>query len=56
MQNPVSEILKTFDPISLQEMDNVKLMDRTDTKFTFNIRELPAVLQEAKSDYKILEV
>lgn len=31
-------------------------MDRTDTKFTFNISDLPAVLQEAQDHYKILEV
>ena len=37
-------------------MDSVKLMDRTDTKFVFNIDILPAVLNEAKVFYKILDV
>jgi hypothetical protein len=37
-------------------MDRVKLMDRTDTKFIFNIDNLPAVLNEAKNYYKILNV
>jgi hypothetical protein len=37
-------------------MDSVKLMDRTDTKFIFNIDNLPAVLNEAKNYYKILNV
>lgn len=37
-------------------MDSVKLMDRTDTKFVFNIDILSAVLNEAKTFYKILDV
>ena len=37
-------------------MDGVKLMDRTDTKFTFNVSELPAILLEAQTHYKILDV
>ncbi|MBI3521341.1 MAG: polyphosphate polymerase domain-containing protein [Bacteroidetes bacterium] len=37
-------------------MDGVKLMDRTDTKFTFHISELTTILQEAKSSYRILDV
>lgn len=52
----VSEILNQFEPITLQEMDGVKLMDRTDTKFTFNINELPAILNEAKNHYKIVDI
>jgi hypothetical protein len=37
-------------------MDSVKLMDRTDTKFVFRFSELPAILNEAKAHYKILDV
>lgn len=56
MSNEVSDILNQFEPITLQEMDGVKLMDRTDTKFIFNVTELAAILQEAKSRYKILDI
>lgn len=56
MNQQVSDKLSEFNSITLQEIDGVKLMDRTDTKFTFNINELPAVLQEAKNHYRILEV
>jgi hypothetical protein len=56
MQNPVLEALNTFEPITLQEMDGVKLMDRTDTKFIFNVAQLPSVLSEAKQFYRILDV
>lgn len=45
-----------FEPITLTEMDGVKLMDRTDTKFTFNIKELTSVLEEATKSYRVLEV
>jgi len=37
-------------------MDSVKLMDRTDTKFTFNISQLEQILNDVKDDYKVLEV
>lgn len=52
----VLDILKSFDPITLKEMEGVKLMDRTDTKFTFNISYLESVLQEAKNYYKIVDI
>lgn len=56
MNQEVSDKLYQFDPITLQEMDGVKLMDRTDTKFTFNINQLTDVLEKARSYYKILNV
>jgi len=43
-------------PITLKEMDNVKLMDRTDTKYTFHISQLNQILQEVCNDYKTLSV
>ena len=36
--------------------DGVKLMDRTDTKFTFHISKLENILEEARHYYKILDV
>lgn len=56
MNQEVLSKLNQFNPITLQEMDGVKLMDRTDTKFTFNIQQLPEILEEAKEYYRILEV
>lgn len=56
MNSAVADKLNQFNPITLQEMDGVKLMDRTDTKFTFNINELPIILEEAKNYYRILDV
>jgi hypothetical protein len=37
-------------------MDKSKLMDRTDTKFTFSVENLVKVLNEVKGQYKILEI
>ena len=37
-------------------MDSVKLMDRTDTKFLFRIEQLSSILEEIKSDYRVLDV
>lgn len=52
----IQHILTAFEPISLSEMDNVKLMDRTDTKYTFHVSALDALLQEAMPYYKVLSV
>lgn len=56
MKAAVKAVLDTFEPISLEEMDRVKLMDRTDLKFNFNISHLPALLEAVRNDYRVLEV
>lgn len=56
MLTKIHQLLNTFTPISLAEMESVKLMDRTDTKFTFHISQLPKVLELAKEHYKIFEI
>jgi VTC domain len=45
-----------FVPISLAEMDNVKLMDRTDVKYLFSVGLLPDILARLQIDYMILEI
>jgi hypothetical protein len=37
------QIVTNFLPISLDEMDDVKLMSRTDTKFAFKANKISAV-------------
>lgn len=56
MKNAVKAILDTFEVITLEEMDRVKLMDRTDSKFNFNIAQLPKLLEEVRENYFVLEV
>lgn len=52
----VGSVLDTYKPISLSEMDTVKLMSRTDTKFIFNSAMMSQVLELAKASYKVLEI
>ncbi len=51
-----TQILQTFQPIDLKEMDSVKLMNRTDTKFIFNISHYQNVMNEIKDHYRVLEI
>ena len=37
-------------------MDNVRLMDRTDTKFSFHSSQLFSILDDIKFDYTALEI
>ena len=48
MKLELNNVLKTLDPISLKEMDRVKLQNRTDTKFVFNTNLLPIILNDIK--------
>lgn len=48
-------VLKTFRPITLDEMDNVKLLNRMDTKFVFQESKLIPFLEQIKSGYRVLE-
>lgn len=52
----IPEILARYTPITLEEMDSVRLMNRMDTKFILNKSDLLALLNEVTSDYRILEV
>ena len=56
MAESITHICSLFLPISLEEMDRVKLMDRTDTKFVFHISELSELLQSISQDYFILDM
>ncbi len=56
MTNAIQNILNTYESITLEEMDNVKLMDRTDTKYTFHITQLEQILEMVIDNYRILEI
>lgn len=49
-------ILQRFEPITLAEMDRVKLMNRTDTKFLFTQEQFERVMEEILDQYKVLEI
>jgi hypothetical protein len=54
--NEITEILDGYHPISLDDMDSVKLMDRTDTKFLLKLSHFPMLLGDLRNDYQCLEV
>ena len=47
----MKELLKGFDPITLEQMKGIKLMNRTDTKFITTIDRLEELLLKAQSQY-----
>ncbi|MBK8499563.1 MAG: polyphosphate polymerase domain-containing protein [Flavobacteriales bacterium] len=51
-----ASIIERFDPISLEEMDGVKLQDRVDTKYVLPEADLPALLEAMRAHYRVLEV
>jgi hypothetical protein len=55
-ERTIIEQLAAFDPISLPEMDRVKLMNRVDTKFAFDKNTLIQILPLLKSHYFTLEI
>jgi len=53
------EIISTvekFNRISLDEINRVALMNRTDTKYVFRIDKLNDILKKALKNYKVLEI
>lgn len=52
----IETILDMYLPTSLEEMDNVKLMNRVDTKFICPPELLPMVLFDNHFDYKVLTI
>jgi hypothetical protein len=56
LMTDLQHILQKFDSISLEEMDAVRLMSRTDTKFMLHRADLKVLLEELSSTYRVLEV
>ena len=48
--------LNKFETITLSEMDDVKLMSRTDTKFVFNFSRIPEFLEKLSQFYRVLSI
>lgn len=56
MSEIINKISEKFSPISLQEMDGVSLLKRTDTKFIIPQSMLPHILSGILSSYRLLEI
>lgn len=52
----INNTLSQLDAISLKEMDAVKLMNRTDTKFVFPVDLLSDILEKSINHYRVLEI
>ena len=52
----IQNIISDFVPIKLEGMDRVKLMDRVDTKYVFPFSNLPGILEEMKTGYRLLDI
>lgn len=54
--NVIPDILTSFEPISLPELDRVQLLDRTDTKYIFHFGQLQSILAQSTDEYKVLTI
>ena len=52
----IENIIRSFEPISLAQMESVKLMNRIDTKFAVPMTVLPAILEAVQADYYAQEI
>ncbi|HNW56999.1 MAG TPA: polyphosphate polymerase domain-containing protein [Bacteroidales bacterium] len=57
MSDPgIKILLDLFTPVSLEDMDNVRLMNRIDTKYVLSKKMLPDILNRIDGKYKVLEI
>lgn len=56
MHKEIGDILRLFGPITLKEMDRVKLLDRVESKYVFPADDLPGLLEVLREDYSVLDV
>lgn len=52
----IAETIATYEPITLEEMSAVKMMNRTDTKYVVPVAKLAQLLKIAAEDYRVQEV
>lgn len=52
----IKNTLQSFKTVTLADLDQVKLMNRTDKKFCLHRRLLPEILEALKNDYSILSI
>ncbi len=52
----IKNILNQYSKVSLADLDQVRLMNRTDRKFCLHISQLPSVLEALNKQYSVLEI
>jgi len=55
-KSEIDVLLDSFAPIALNEMDEVSLMNRVETKYIFSAGKLPLILNQLSDCYNILEI
>lgn len=56
MLRTTENTLYSFEPVRLEEMDKVRLMDRIDTKYVFSVGRINDLLQLMLLNYRVLEI
>lgn len=56
MTGVILPILDSFCPIGLSEMDNIRLMNRIDTKYLAPVCKIPDLLKKMDGKYRVLEI
>ena len=56
MISEITNILNSFAAVSLEGMDNVRLMDRIDTKFVLPAQQILDLLELMTEKYRVLEI
>lgn len=56
LKSEISQLVSKFEPITLQEMDAVRLMRRMDTKYVLSANKLPLLLEKALPDFRVVEI
>lgn len=54
--NYIASILSKYKTLGLNEVEKVKLFDRIEVKFIFNLNELPSILEELSEEYSVLSI
>lgn len=52
----ICSFLTSFSPVALEELDNLRLMNRSDTKYLMSSSLVPELLQRLSRTYRILEI
>jgi len=55
-ENRIKEVLNTFEPVTLKGLDEVKMLNRIDTKYVFHINQFVEILEEVRENYYALEI
>lgn len=54
--NKIESVLWTMRGVSLEEVQKASLMRRKDSKFVFDVKLLPVLLEEISDQYRVLEI